>query len=330
MKNKRKMTLYILLAVTGILGTLLGTSCGFSSPQSPKTVVDYFGREISIPEKVERVVPIYYVLAEYICAIGARDKIVGIGLVYTNNYLLERFCPAVYEVPEIGRGGLNLEALVALQPDVVICSNSTEMIDSIENLGIVAFGTFPNTIESIFQQIQDTGVIVGKEEQAGMLVDFQKSRLEYVTSRTRDLGDDERPTVYYMREEFLETMGQGILSDIITLAGGKNVAEDLGESGRPVMVSLENVYQWNPEIIIIRDRSQITAEDVYADPAWQGIKAVRTQRIYKEHSGWTEFRTETIFGIMEKAKWFQPALFDELDVDAEYKQFLDLIASFYE
>jgi iron complex transport system substrate-binding protein len=324
------MALYSLLAVTGILSSLLGTSCDLSSSQSPKTVVDYFGREISIPEEVERVVPIYYVLAEYICAMGARDKIVGIGLVYANDYLLERFCPAVYEIPEISRGGLNLEALVALQPDVVICSNSTEMIDSIENLGIVAFGTFPNTIEGIFQQIQDTGIIVGKEEQAGMIVDFQKSRLEYVTSRTDDLADDERPTVYYMREEFLETMGQGILSDIIMLAGGKNVAQGLGENGRPMMVSLENVYQWNPEIIIIRDRSQITVEDIYADPLWQEIEAVRTQRVYKEHFGWTEFRTETIFGIMEKAKWFQPLFFDELDVDTEYNQFLDLIASFYE
>ena len=330
MKNKRKMTLYILLAVIWILGSLFGTSCGFSLSQSPKTVTDYFGREISIPEKVERVVPIYYVLAEYICAMGARDKIVGIGLVYANNYLLEQFCPAVYEIPEISRGGLNLESLVELEPDVVICSNNAEMVESIENLGIVAFGTFPNTVEGIFQQIQDTGVIVGKEDQAGKIVDFQKSRLEYVTSRTRDLTDDERPTVYYMREEFLETMGHGILSDIIALAGGKNVAEGLGESGRPVMVSLENVYQWNPEIIIIRDRSQITVQDVYADPTWQGIEAVRAQRVYKEHLGWTEFRTETIFGIMEKAKWFQPALFDELDVDDEYQQFLDLIASFYE
>ncbi len=330
MNHKKRITVYLLLLVVGITGSLFGTGCGRTPAPSPKTVVDYWGREISIPAQVERVVPIYYVLAEYICAMGARDKIVGIGLVYANNYLLEKFCPAVYEIPEIGRGGLNLEALVELQPDVVICSNSTEMVDSIENLGIVAFGTFPNTIEGILQQIQDTGVIVGHEEQAAKLVDFQKNWLDYVTSRTGNLGDDERPTVYYMREEFLETMGQGILSDIIALAGGKNVAQGLGESGRPMMVSLENVYQWNPEIIIIRDKSQITIEDVYADPAWQGIEAVRTQRIYKEHSGWTEFRTETIFGIMEKARWFQPALFGELDVEAEYEKFVDLIASFYE
>ena len=327
--NQRMQTPWLKLLLTFIVFCLFGTSCSFLSASSPKTVIDYFGREIPIPEKVDRIFSTFYVQAEYLCSMGAKEKIIGVGRIYANNYLIEQFCPEVYDLPEIAKGGLNLESLVKLEPDIVLCSNSMEMIESIENLGIPAFGSFPDTTLAIFQQIKDTGVVAGHEKEANKIVQFQEELLERINSKVQEIPLDERPTVYYLRDEMLQTMGRGVLSDIIDMAGGINVAEDIGESGSPVMVSLENIYAWNPEIIVIRDRSEISPQDLYSDPMWEGVDAVMNHRVYQEHYGWTEFRTETIFGILEKAKWFQPALFDSLDVESEYQRFLDLIQSFY-
>ena len=324
-RNTRIRNLLMILVLS-----LIVAGCGLSFSSSPKTVVDYFGREIAVPEKVERIFSTYYVQAEYLCAMGARDKIIGVGRIYANDYIIENFCPEVYDLPQIAQGGLNLESLVEMQPDIVLTSNNMEQIESIENLGIPVFGSFPDSTELIFQQIMDTGVIAGYEKQARQIVDFQQDLLDKVDAVVGDLSEDQRPGVYYLRDEALQTQGKGVMSDIIARAGGRNVAEQLGESGEPVMVSMENIYDWNPDIIIIRDRSALTPQDVYNDPLWASINAVKNQQVYQEHYGWTEFRTETIFGILEKAKWFQPDLFASLDVDAEYQSFLELIQSFYE
>jgi iron complex transport system substrate-binding protein len=94
-----------------------------------------------------------------------------------------------------------------------------------------------------------------------------------------------------------------------------------------VLVSLENVYSWNPDVIIIRDAAPLSPNDFYNDPKWRGINAVIDKRIYKEHANWSGYRIETFFGLMEKAKWLNPNLFDTLDPEQEYEHFFALVAS---
>jgi iron complex transport system substrate-binding protein len=320
-----------LLLVIFMLTIFSASAFGQSAAKegTPKTIVDCFGRNITVGKPAERVIPIFYVMAEYLCVIGAREKIVGIGSVYAKNTLLDQLYPAVYNLPIVAKGSLNIEKLVELKPDLVLCSNSTKMVESIEQLGIVAFASMPRMYDDIFKQICDVGTLVGKESEAGEVVGYLKECIDKVAGKLISLPINERPSVYYLRDEPLQTMGKGVISDIIWMAGGKNVAEDIGESGNPAMVSMENIISWNPKVIVLRDRSAVSPEQLYGNPLWADIDAIKNRRIYRESYGWTEFRTETAFGIMEKARWFQPLRCGELDPAKAYKGFLELTRGFY-
>lgn len=297
-------------------------------PQKRK-VVDYFGKDIYLPEKVERVISTASIVSEYLCVLGAKDKIVGIGRVRSGNSVFQRLYPDIIKLPSVGIREVSLEKVAALDPDVVLCGHDKQLIENIERLNIIAVGTFPRDMNGLFEQIRITGIVVNKEEEADTVINFLRERLKFVGNRISNIPDSRRPSIYYVRMDPLETLGKGIYSEIVHNSGGRNVVQGLGEGEVPVIVSLENIYDWNPEIIFIRDSSPVMPSDLYDDPKWKGIAAVREKRIYKEHKGWSEFRVETVFGIMEKAKWLHPDLFKDMKPEEDQERFFRLAESFY-
>jgi iron complex transport system substrate-binding protein len=293
-----------------------------------KIVIDSFGKEISIPHNVDRVIPIFNSQSEYMCILGAKNKIIGVGIVHSNDFIFDRIFPDIYKLPVVGANTINLEKIVQLKPDVVLCGNNKNMIKNIERLNIIAVGTFPENINGILEQLRITGIIVDKEPEAEKIIKFLNERLIYIKNITQSIPEEDRPKIYYARYNPYETLGKGVYSEIINVAGGKNVVSDAGANGQPVIVSLENIYKWNPDIIILRDKAPLSADDLYKDPKWKNISAIINKRIYREHRNWSEYRIEAFFGIMEKAKWFHPNLFTELNPDDEYDKFFKLLESF--
>jgi len=309
---------------------LVACSQGDSQPKptGKKRVVDYFGREVVIPDQVDRVIPIFNVHAEYLTILGAADKIIGVGRIHRHNAIFRRLFPGIEALPKVGANNLDLERLAHLDPDVVFCGHSRPMIESIERMNIVAVGTFPSDLDGILRQLRTTGIIVGKEGEADAIINFFRSRLTHIERITERIPVADRPRVYYARYGPFETLGEGIFSEIVDAAGGRNVVRGVGGGEHPAIVSLENVYQWNPEVIIIRDNSPLSVNALLRDPKWSEVQAIKDKRVYKEHAGWSEFRIESFFGVMEKAKWFHPGPFKELRPEAEYRAFLDLVESF--
>jgi iron complex transport system substrate-binding protein len=319
---------FILLLTAAII-----TGCGNaekSNSNCSKVVTDYFGREIHIPTQVTRVIPVFNVQSEYMCILGARNKIIGVGVVHPDDNIFDRIFPGIYELPRVGANTINLEKIVELDPDVVLCGNNKTMAENIERLNIITVGSFPRNIGGILEQIRITGIIVGKEAEADIIINYLSAMLNFIKNTTDSLPDRDKPGVYYARYHPYETLGRGIHAEIIAAAGGNNVVSDLGESGQALVVSLENIYKWNPDVIILRDKAPLSADDLYKDPKWKDISAIRNRRVYREHRNWSEFRVETFFGIMEKAKWFHPDLFADLNPDEEYEKFFELVETFYQ
>jgi iron complex transport system substrate-binding protein len=148
-----------------------------------------------------------------------------------------------------------------------------------------------------------------------------------VKDKTGALQPADLPSLYYVRADLLTTVGDEGHNEIFRICGGKNVVTNAA-SPYSVKVSLENLYGWDPEVIIIRDRSPLSVADVLSDPRLGNLKAVKSKRVYKEHPGWMEYRLETPFGILEKAKWLHPALFDDLNPETEFQSFVNLLREF--
>jgi iron complex transport system substrate-binding protein len=73
--------------------------------------------------------------------------------------------------------------------------------------------------------------------------------------------------------------GNGSYTDFyINLVGGTNPAAGLSSQAS---VSAEQVLAWDPDVVLVGNFDSATPEDVYGNPVWRGMSAVRSRRVYK-------------------------------------------------
>ena len=100
--------------------------------QAPRAIAiqDDRGQLVKLGRPPQRVVSLLPSLTETTCAIGACARLIGVDR-YSN------FPPQVQKLPQVG-GGLdpNIEAIVALKPDVVLMATSSRAADRLRALGV--------------------------------------------------------------------------------------------------------------------------------------------------------------------------------------------------
>lgn len=307
---------------------LLIISCNQNnlSNTGSQKVTDYFGRIKFISNTIQNTIPLFYVQAEIICAIGAKDKIIAIGKIDKNSsQFINNYFPDILKLPQVGNSNLNYEEILSFKPDIVFTGTDRSTTDRLEELGIVAISTYPKSLRNLLDEVSLFGDILEKSIEADRINLFITSIFNTVDSLSIFIKEESRPKVYYIRTDALTTLGGNVLGEIINMSGGKLVTEHIGDNANSIQVSFEDIYKFNPDVIIIRDRSQVNPDDLFNDSRWTNVKAIQTRRVYKEHFGWTEFRLETVFGIMEKAKWLQPDIFNNLNPESKYEKFIELI-----
>jgi iron complex transport system substrate-binding protein len=156
---------------------------------------------------------------------------------------------------------------------------------------------------------------VERRERANQLRAYLEGKFSEITKITLAISDSEKPKVYQaFAYDLLKTLAW---SSEIIYEGGVNVAY---APQQPIWysVSLDQVIAWNPDIIILHGFGKWKPEDLYNDPNWQPIKAVKERRVYKLTLGWTEWDLAgTVIQTMQCAKVFHPDKFKDLNVEAE-------------
>jgi len=246
-KNKlwRLATLSLVLA---ILASLI-VACAPPAEEAPTfllEVTDQAGRVVKLEKIPERIVSLAPSNTEVLFALGLGDKVVGV----------TEFCnypEAAKAKPKIGGySTVDLERTVAIEPDLILATNihKDEIIPVLERLGLTVLTLDPKTLDEVLEAITLTGKCTGKQEAASQLVAEMRNRIRAVTDKTDTLSEAQRPRVFYvMWHEPLRTVSSHTrIHELIGLAGGVNIAQDLGE-GYPT-ISLEAVIQANPQVII--------------------------------------------------------------------------------
>jgi iron complex transport system substrate-binding protein len=124
----------------------------------------------------------------------------------------------------------------------------------------------------------------------------------------------------------LETSGgPSMVTDLISLAGGKNVCQQVNQEH--LVVKLEQVLGWNPDVIIMWDNPRLSPQDIIADEQWRLLKAVQNHRVYQLPEVflcdlWT---LKYIFTVKMVATWLYPERFADVDLATEKSNmFLEL------
>ncbi len=260
--HDRRFTVYG-LPFTVLSIVLLLVACGHSSNHAitqsgNDTVTDDYGRTVVVPAGPQRVVSLSPAVTEIIYALGAQDILVG----------RTDFCeypPEAQAIPSIGGiSNLNIEKILSLDPDLVISGSMVgkKVTDQMDQMGVPMVCVIEKPrFEALYDNIAAIGKLVGKEHEADSLNDCLNtlmheclSGLAQSDTQTIKQSDNQaiRPSVYYVvgfgAGGNFTAGGNTFINDIIRMAGGHNIAEDIDGWS----YSLEALVKEDPDYIIVR------------------------------------------------------------------------------
>ena len=225
---------------------LVAIFCFCAVAHADIVVKDDTGAEIRFKQPVQRIVALSPHIAETLLAAGAGDRLVG-----TVDY--SDYPEAAKKIPRVGSYiRLDMEAIVALKPDLVIgwqSGNSPAHIEKIRPLGIPVYITQPNRIDDISNDLERYGQLLGNQEGARAATAF-RTRL---AALRESYSNQPKLRVFYevWNQPLMTVGGKQIISDVIRLCGGENVFDQLNQMAPTVTV--ESVLAVNPEVQRVAD-----------------------------------------------------------------------------
>ncbi len=211
-------------------------------------------------------------------ALGVGDRVVGVPG-------HARRPPGAPVVPRVGGfTTFRVDAITRLEPDLVLAFSDLQADVSAQLIraGCAVLCTNPRSVEDVLDAILTVGGALGEVARAEALVLDMRDEIRQV----REFSSvwPTRPRVYF--EEWPDPPIAGIrwVSEMIELAGGRDVFADLRErrAAADRAVDPDEVVRRDPEIILASWCGKpLAVESLVARPGWDRIAAVRAGRVYE-------------------------------------------------
>jgi len=281
-KIKWAAAVILILALLSFLAVLPGCKEQAVAGISENMIIleDGAGNTVELSGPAEEIVVLAPSVLEIIDALGAMELVVEV-----DNFSVSIADPLAEGFEGAGDAyGPNIERITELGPDILLTPGGPEDdYQKLEELGIEVYKTISiNGIEGVYDEISNTGKILGLENKAEELNSELKKGVDEIYSKVKDLSDDEKPRVFYVVwNDPLTSAGMDtFINDLIEKSGGINIIAEDNLTGWPEY-SAETLIDRNPDIIIAPmmavggDPSAITE-----DQRFSSIDAVINGRVY--------------------------------------------------
>ncbi len=226
----------------------------------------------------ERIVCLGAELPDIFQRLGCLDRVVGISA-YTD------WPPEALTIKKVSgfRHG-RARPILAMEPDLIILTSTVQqpLAAELAGHGVPILHLYPHRLADMFQTVRLLGNLVDRAAAADALVsDWMRTAARW--QERRDACAHPLP-VYF--EEWMDPLiaGTGWVSDLIELAGGRDVFRAVAVDGRTAAnrtVTPEQVLDREPQLIFASwcgkpfDRAALEAR-----PGWSAMAAVRSGRVY--------------------------------------------------
>ena len=229
-------------------------------------VTDDRGVMLSFSQPPQRIVSLLPSLAETVCELGHCGRLVGVDR-YTD------YPASLQKLPQVG-GGLdpNIEAIVALKPDVVLMAKSSRAAERLEALGIQVMALEPKTYADVQRVMLKLGQLleVPDAQRVWRAIDAG------VSAAAQSLPEQVRGTrVYFeVNQGPYAASEASFIGETLIRLGVKNIVP--GKLGPFPKLNPEYIVRANPDLIMV---GQGSADGLTQRPGWHSIRAVRERRV---------------------------------------------------
>jgi iron complex transport system substrate-binding protein len=232
----------------------------------PLTIKDDLDRNVVIKAEPKRIIALLPSHTETVYALGAGSSMVG-------RDAYSDFPAQVLELPKVGDlYNPNIEAIVALKPDLVLNSEYGELTPKLEKAGITVWSGSAQTFDDVFETITVMGKILNREASATSLNAKMKADIREIETVIKAV---KKVSVYYEIDPTPYTVGpSSYLGVLIAKAGGANIIpKDLGDFPK---ISPELVVKANPSCIIGTSQAEASKR-----PGWANLNAILNNRVFQ-------------------------------------------------
>lgn len=252
-------------------------------------------------------------------------------------------------------GDFSIEAVLEADTDLVLLdvgnlfkAEETGLVEKLGAAGVnVAFVDFRrNATENTVPSLLLMGRILGEEKRAAEFIDFYIAQMRKVTNVVDGIPAEDRPLVAienaagWQNDFCCWSFGPYNFGRFVELAGGVNYASTLANA-YSVDISLEGLLEADPDHLIgtganwIESRPEVSsillgyegdpavnAEKLQALAARTGFAELRAVKEGNMHSIYHQFYNSPyhFIAVQQIAKWLYPDDFEDLDVDANFKE----------
>lgn len=265
-----------------------------SAAQADLVVKDDTGQEIRLKAPAKRIITLAPHAAESLYAAGAGDKLVG-----TVDY--SDYPPEAKKVQRVGGySRIDLEAVAALKPDLVLAwesGNNMTQVEKLRALGLTVYVSQPNKMENVADQLERMGQLAGTEAAANAAAASFRKRLAGLRAAN---GNKPKVRVFYQiwKSPLMTVGGPQIISDAITLCGGTNVFGHLKQMAPTV--SVEAVLEADPEVIVATGMGDAKPEWLHDWDKWTRMTAVKRDNLFHINPDIMQRHTPRILDGAEK------------------------------
>jgi iron complex transport system substrate-binding protein len=243
---------------------LLWMACSLA--QAGVQVLDERGTRVSFEQPPQRIVSVLPSLTESVCALGACNRLVGVDR-YSN------WPSQVKNLPKVGGGlDLNIEAIVALKPDVVLAATSSRAGERLQALGLKVLMFEPQSHADVQRVLLALGQMLGSADAprvwASIDAGMQAAALS-IPARAK------ATRVYFEVDRTPYAAGESsFIGQTLQRLGVANIVP--AALGAFPKLNPEFVVRANPDVIILSERH---AAELAQRPGWASMAAVRERRI---------------------------------------------------
>lgn len=252
---------------------LLLAATGGNAVAQAITVTDDDGHSVSLQQPAKKIISLAPSMTELLFSLGAGDNVVGV-------MDFSDYPPEAKQRPIVGRFDmLDMERILALQPDLIVAwrsGNPRTSIQRLKDLGFTVYIAEPDSLNSIAGHLTRLGQLTGQNDEAEVL----REHFEMELAKLQNSYSQRAPvSVFYQvwHSPIISVGGAELINDMISLCGGRNIFNELPVGPK---VNLEDVLVRDPQIIIASGSNDDTPEWLDDWLQWPQLQAVANQHMY--------------------------------------------------